>query len=50
MGEIADMIINGFLCQQCGQYMPDYEEPGYPRTCPDCEKENRKEKENTNGR
>ncbi len=39
MGEIADMMIEGFLCQYCGQAMDDHEEPGYPRTCDDCEEE-----------
>lgn len=36
MGEVAEMILNGLLCQICGSYMDDYEEPGYPRTCDDC--------------
>ncbi|WP_019377699.1 hypothetical protein [Virgibacillus halodenitrificans] len=39
MGEAAEMIINGLLCNVCGGYMEDFEEPGYPRTCEDC-KEN----------
>jgi len=37
MGEISEMIFSGLLCQVCGAYMDDLEEPGYPRTCPDCE-------------
>lgn len=40
MGEIADMVINGLLCQECGSYV-DFEEPGYPRSCDDCEIESR---------
>ncbi|WP_311918601.1 hypothetical protein [Carnobacterium divergens] len=36
MGELAEMTINGLLCQQCGGYLEDFEEPGYPRTCEDC--------------
>lgn len=36
MGEIADAMINGFLCQYCGVFL-DGEEPGYPRSCEDCE-------------
>jgi len=36
---VADDIIAGLMCQRCGCYMPDYEAPGYPRTCPDCERE-----------
>ncbi len=41
MGDIADMMIDGTLCQRCGVLMPDMMEPGaqppeYPRDCPDC--------------
>ena len=36
MGEIADAIINGLLCEQCGCLI-DGEEPGYPRSCEECE-------------
>lgn len=35
MGEIADTIINGGMCQYCGECFDD--EPGYPRTCLACE-------------
>jgi len=36
MGEIADAMINGFMCEMCGIYL-DGEEPGYPRYCSkDC--------------
>lgn len=42
MGEIADMIIDGILCEQCGQYI-DEECGGYPRTCEDCKAEERRE-------
>ena len=38
MGEIADMMLDGTLCEWCGVYI-DGEEPGYPRLCPDCLKE-----------
>ncbi|WP_268811922.1 hypothetical protein [Brevibacillus reuszeri] len=37
MGEVTDMMLSGLLCQVCGAYMDDFEEPGYPRTCEDCE-------------
>ncbi len=37
MGEIAEMMINGLMCQHCGSYMDDFEETGYPRSC--CEGE-----------
>jgi hypothetical protein len=44
MGEIAEMILDGTLCQECGQIMDDMitegdetiEPPGYPRTCDEC--------------
>lgn len=45
MGNIADLIIKGVLCEQCGCLMEDLiqpgtnqlkESPGYPRSCPDC--------------
>ena len=32
MGEAADMILDGLLCQYCGDLI-DLEEPGYPRSC-----------------
>lgn len=38
MGEIVSMILNGLLCEKCGSYV-DGEEPGYPRKCYDCQKE-----------
>jgi len=52
MGEVADDILNGLMCQECGIWMPEIFElgeeklndffdnpPGYPRTCPDCQSE-----------
>lgn len=36
MGDIADMMIEGILCEGCGEYMGDA--VGYPRCCPDCSK------------
>ncbi len=38
---IADLILDGTLCQVCGALMEDLidelsESPGYPRTCEDC--------------
>jgi hypothetical protein len=37
MGEIAEMILEGILCQVCGEYIDD-EPCGYPRTCEECKK------------
>jgi len=48
MGEIADMVLEGILCQVCGVLMEDLvvegqeelsEGPGYPQTCPACQRE-----------
>lgn len=54
MGDVADMILEGVLCQVCGGLMDDFclpddwpadkepteqAAPGYPRTCNDCLKE-----------
>lgn len=38
MGEIAEGIINGELCQDC-QLPLSGEAPGFPRLCEDCEGE-----------
>ena len=35
MGEIADMMLDGTLCQGCGGYIG--EAVDYPRYCSDCE-------------
>ena len=39
MGEIADMMIDGELCEGCGGYIG--EPVGYPRRCGPCRKEQR---------
>ncbi len=39
MGEIAEDMIAGYLCQHCGQEI-DGDEPGYPRNCTACESDN----------
>lgn len=31
MGEIAEMMLDGTLCQYCGEYIGD--DCGYPRSC-----------------
>ena len=41
MGEIAEMILDGILCQVCGTYIDD-EDEGFPRTCSDCQKEEKR--------
>jgi len=36
MGDIADMMLDGELCEQCGEYLGDA--VGYPRCCDSCAK------------
>ena len=40
MGDIADMMLDGTLCEGCGVFM-DGEAPDYPRLCSDCAKDRR---------
>lgn len=35
MGDIANAMLDGTFCQQCGEYI-DGTAPGYPRTCGGC--------------
>lgn len=35
MGEIAEMIIEGILCEECGVFI-DEDYAGFPRKCEDC--------------
>ena len=39
MGEIAELIIDGVLCEQCGVLVDEGEGCGYPRLCPSCKGE-----------
>ena len=45
MGQAADDMLNGLCCQVCGQFMDDYEEVGYPRTCESCKDEQPQKKQ-----
>jgi hypothetical protein len=45
MGEIADDVYCGFLCQMC-LCMID----GYPRTCKDCQPRKRKRRKKRKGK
>jgi predicted Zn-ribbon and HTH transcriptional regulator len=38
MGDIAEMILMGFLCQSCGMPIDD-DAVGFPRCCEDCTSE-----------
>jgi len=42
MGEIAEMMLDGTLCEWCGVYI-EGDAPGYPRLCRDCASEKRKD-------
>ena len=39
MSQTVEAMLNGLICQVCGSFMDDFEAPGYPRTCEDCEEE-----------
>lgn len=43
MGDIAERVLEGILCEGCGIYIDDGEEPGYPRKCKSCEQQNKGE-------
>lgn len=43
MGEIAKMMLDGVLCEQCGTLI-NGEETGYPRLCEDCTQKQRPKK------
>jgi hypothetical protein len=36
MGEMADAVLEGVFCQECGVWMGDDQPPGYPQTCRAC--------------
>ena len=40
MGDVAELIMEGALCETCGVLMDDHDAPGYPRQCEDCKREN----------
>lgn len=40
MGEYAEMMLDGTLCQVCGDFMGD--DSGFPRTCAACQWEEKK--------
>jgi len=52
MGEISDMMLDGTLCMDCGEYIGK-EDEGYPQRCNSCEaltKKNNKRKGKNNER
>jgi hypothetical protein len=49
MGEIAEIMLEGVLCEQCGCLI-DGEETGYPRLCEDCAREHKPRKHKKRGK
>jgi hypothetical protein len=47
MGDIADMILDGTLCEGCGAFLND-DAPGYPCRCGSCASELKAEKKTAN--
>jgi hypothetical protein len=45
MGEIADMMLDGTLCEQCGEYIDEGD--GFPRLCAACKADNPVKKKET---
>jgi hypothetical protein len=41
MGEIAEMMLSGIMCEGCGVFFDDMDEPGHPRRCTGCRREER---------
>lgn len=42
MGDIADMMLDGTLCEGCGMYIGS--DNGFPTYCYDCKPEKKKKK------
>ena len=49
MGDIADMMLDGTLCEVCGEFIDD-DEGGYPRRCAACSQEEPPEKKKKNNK
>lgn len=41
MGDIADMMLDGTLCEQCGVYLGNAVD--HPRLCPGCQRDARQQ-------
>lgn len=39
MGDAAELILEGIVCEQCGDLFDDDEPPGHPRSCEYCLKQ-----------
>ncbi len=49
MSYYDDYVADGLCCNVCGAYI-DGDEPGYPRTCPECLEYAKQEKKRADGR
>ena len=49
MGKIAEMMLDGTLCEKCGAVLGG-ESPGYPRYCKGCNPDNKPEKKRKKSR
>ena len=50
MGEIADMMLDGTLCQSCGVYIGDESAGDFPQHCADCARDARKTRQDKGNR
>ncbi|OLN21879.1 hypothetical protein BTO30_12330 [Domibacillus antri] len=38
MGDMAEMVLDGLICERCGSFT-DEEESGYAKLCGECERD-----------
>ena len=48
MGEIADMILDGILCQCCGVFIGNKSKGDYPQYCANCAQDAKKNERRRN--
>jgi predicted amidophosphoribosyltransferase len=49
VGEVAEMMLDGTLCQCCGVYL-DSSRGDFPQYCPDCARDARKARQDKGSR
>ena len=47
MGEIAELMLEGYLCHQCGVFLSE-EPTGYPTLCESCQEDEDSIEDNKN--
>jgi hypothetical protein len=50
MGEISDMMLDGTLCEACGEFIDDDQGGEFPRRCAACSQEDPPEKPKKKGK